>query len=450
MPKHRTTLASKSRTSIFFRIFVRLTFPLLILAMLVSLFLLTNQVQSLKLFYQLESNFIFNAVSQTLGRVFSDPESSTAKESALRSLLEKTALPVPVGALSVREIFSRKMLVQGERPWDAFDDLAAEKSLEEKKRSHKPFTAEILKEENLLAGYVPIESPQGNTLLVARVLYPIRFFEDALKKSSFLLIVLISLILLTGVLIGISLSRIVVRPIQKLHRAVREIQKGNLNCELHLKTGDELETLAEGINAMTESLIAMQAKAYDANPLTSLPGNASIVEEVRKRISSRQRFVFFHSDLDRFKIFNDCYGIAKGDQMLVRTAQCLRDALNRFAPDDFLGHQGGDDFILIVKAAHAREVAEEVIRRFDPEVLKPVYPTEDYANKYTLFVDRRRMQERGESEAPTARIPLVSISLAGVSNVKRDFADMQDILRVSIDVKKSVKKKIESCYEIAE
>ena len=84
------------------------------------------------------------------------------------------------------------------------------------------------------------------------------------------------------------------------------------------------------------------------NPLTGLPGNGPINDETERLLRSGARFVVAHVDLDDFKPFNDAYGYAHGDQVLLHVAQLLREA---GAPrSDFIGHLGGDDFVLLLRS----------------------------------------------------------------------------------------------------
>ncbi|TGU99086.1 GGDEF domain-containing protein, partial [Mesorhizobium sp. M00.F.Ca.ET.186.01.1.1] len=105
--------------------------------------------------------------------------------------------------------------------------------------------------------------------------------------------------------------------------------------------------------------------ASSANPLTGLPGNVQIERELNGRIKQREAQMVIYCDLDRFKWFNDRYGFEVGDQIIVRTANLLRDASRRFGTgNDFIGHIGGDDFILITAADHVDALVTYLIDSF--------------------------------------------------------------------------------------
>lgn len=99
------------------------------------------------------------------------------------------------------------------------------------------------------------------------------------------------------------------------------------------------------IHDLLEKITQVQVSyARDANPLTGLPGNRSIDREVRSRLQDGQDFFLCHLDLDHFKAFNDHFGYERGDEMIMLTAELLRDGK---AEVDYIGHIGGDDFVLI-------------------------------------------------------------------------------------------------------
>lgn len=107
-------------------------------------------------------------------------------------------------------------------------------------------------------------------------------------------------------------------------------------------------------------------KARVANPLTGLPGNIQIQKELNKRLSAGKPFSVIYADLDYFKWFNDCYGFQKGDEMIQITADILQYSCTVCGdPYDFVGHIGGDDFIVITNSLESKRLCEEIIRRFD-------------------------------------------------------------------------------------
>ncbi|WP_127582862.1 bifunctional diguanylate cyclase/phosphodiesterase [Paenibacillus koleovorans] len=128
---------------------------------------------------------------------------------------------------------------------------------------------------------------------------------------------------------------------------------------------------AASVRSILESITKAKLEyARIANPLTGLPGNVQIQKELAKRLAEQQPFSVIYADLDYFKWFNDRYGFHKGDQMIQFTADILQLACRVCGhPYDFVGHIGGDDFIVMTNAEEPMRVCEEMIRQFDSGVL---------------------------------------------------------------------------------
>ncbi|MBJ3774024.1 diguanylate cyclase, partial [Klebsiella pneumoniae] len=87
-------------------------------------------------------------------------------------------------------------------------------------------------------------------------------------------------------------------------------------------------------------------QARHANPLTLLPGNVPIQQCLGRLLQQQREAAVCYVDLDSFKPFNDLYGYAKGDEVLLCLAQCLNERVD--PARDFVGHIGGDDFMLVL------------------------------------------------------------------------------------------------------
>src|SRR5438067_9779791 len=124
----------------------------------------------------------------------------------------------------------------------------------------------------------------------------------------------------------------------------------------------DAEELLARVGAAVRRWSGMRA----ANPLSGLPGNPTITEEIDARLARGEDFALLYVDIDRFKEFNDHYGFTRGDRVIAMLAEILVD----IAGDDqrFVGHIGGDDFVLLQRAADAEAIAEEITRRFDDSI----------------------------------------------------------------------------------
>jgi diguanylate cyclase (GGDEF)-like protein len=115
-----------------------------------------------------------------------------------------------------------------------------------------------------------------------------------------------------------------------------------------------------------KNVLSWSQSQREANPLTGLPGNVSIERELTQRIEAGAPFAFIYTDIDNFKAFNDYYGYARGDDAIRSTAQILTTAVARCGNEnDFVGHVGGDDFVLMTTPDRADDIAKLVISLFE-------------------------------------------------------------------------------------
>ena len=123
---------------------------------------------------------------------------------------------------------------------------------------------------------------------------------------------------------------------------------------LGLGTGEQL------VRSVTETRIEA---ARHANPLTFLPGNIPISQHMERLLKKQVRFVACYADLNHFKPFNDYYGYWRGDEMIRLVARIAVEQCD--AQFDFLGHVGGDDFILLFQSADWRVRCERLVAEFN-------------------------------------------------------------------------------------
>ncbi len=175
----------------------------------------------------------------------------------------------------------------------------------------------------------------------------------------------------------------------------------------------------------------------EANPLTRLPGNVSIQRELERRIASGEAYAVCYLDLDRFKAFNDHYGFKRGDEVIQRTAEILLKAVNAHGtPGDFVGHIGGDDFIAMTAKDRADALCEVIIQAFDA-MAPQLYDAEDRARGHLLHTDRKGQQ---------VKVPLLSISIAVVTNEGGQVTHPGQIAKIGAELKAYAKQFDRSVY----
>lgn len=244
-------------------------------------------------------------------------------------------------------------------------------------------------------------------------------------------------VIIGNLFLGFMLVRTIVWPIRLLNKATKEISSGNLDLNVKINTRDEIQELGDTFNLMTIALKKMKERAENVNPLTKLPGNTIIREEVERRIKINEKFVAVHIDLDNFKAYNDHYGIAKGDDIIKFTCDVIENAVKlKGAPGDFVGHEGGDDFFMITSPARADAIAQEIIHQFDTRV-RGFYNKEDL--DIGFIVEKSR---RGE----LMKFPIMTISLAGVTNQLRAISSYGELTNIAVNIKSRVKQVQKSTF----
>ncbi len=104
--------------------------------------------------------------------------------------------------------------------------------------------------------------------------------------------------------------------------------------------------------------------ARESNPLTGLPGNWAIKREIEKRILYGKLFDIAYIDINNFKPYNDYYGFEKGDKVIITLGEILHN-ISKKNPLIFVGHVGGDDFIILTDVDEAKTICEELIEAFE-------------------------------------------------------------------------------------
>ena len=165
------------------------------------------------------------------------------------------------------------------------------------------------------------------------------------------------------------------------------------------------------------------------NPLSGLPGNAAIYEEITARLKLGERFACLYLDIDHFKSFNDRYGFTRGDTLIVALADAIFGAAGALVGDMFLGHVGGDDFIVLSRVEDAEALASDVVARFDARS-RQLHDAGDVAAGGYEAPDRRGLR---------GRWPLASVSV-GIAIATAEVTSAAALAQTAAEVKTVAKK----------
>lgn len=174
----------------------------------------------------------------------------------------------------------------------------------------------------------------------------------------------------------------------------------------------------------------------NVNPLSGLPGNRTITEELESRLARAEHFALLYVDIDRFKQFNDHYGFTRGDRVITTLAEILIDAAG--SEQRFVGHIGGDDFVILARADEAESLAEGITRGFDERV-RGLYDAEDRARGWIEARDRR---------GRLRRFPIATVSIGIVNVPPGRFKGATAAARAAAEVKEVAKRMPGSAWAV--
>lgn len=173
------------------------------------------------------------------------------------------------------------------------------------------------------------------------------------------------------------------------------------------------------------------------NPLTSLPGNTVILDKLQKLVKNAAPFAVIYADIDNFKSYNDTYGFLQGDVVLRDLGVILVNATRKWGNShDFVGHVGGDDFIICTTPDKIDGICQEVIDCFDTDMPK-LYSTEDRARGFVAGYSR---------EGTKVEHNLITISMSVVTNEHRSIENHWQIAELASEVKRLTKQMNHSIY----
>lgn len=227
--------------------------------------------------------------------------------------------------------------------------------------------------------------------------------------------------------------------IGKLQKATHRIAAGDFDHDPHIPAGDEIGALSQDFMRMAVRLKELEQLSLDASPLTRLPGNIAIERSINRRLRDKLSFAMCYLDLDNFKSYNDRYGYIKASEVLKKTGEVIHEAIKRLNdPDAFVGHIGGDDFVVIIDAKLAKAACQAIIADFDAMV--PAYYSEE---------DRTAGAIKGVDRYGVPRVfPLLSMSIAALTCQPGHYATAAEIATAAASVKDRVKESSGSNYII--
>ncbi len=235
---------------------------------------------------------------------------------------------------------------------------------------------------------------------------------------------------------GLKVSKILKEDFLTAHIPVivlidkKQIRKKML--EIEQGVDDYIANPPDPIDLEVRMELALRRTSHQlyANALTKLPGNKQIEKAIHSRMEEKKLFSVAYCDIDNFKSFNDKYGYMKGDSVIRHIAYIISTTVKRYGnPHDFVGHIGGDDFVVVTTPDKDRLIASESILAFNRAVHFH-YSKEDRERTYIVSKDRR---------GNVVNMPLMSISIAIANNKYFPIKNMVELMETITEIKSYLK-----------
>jgi diguanylate cyclase (GGDEF)-like protein len=257
------------------------------------------------------------------------------------------------------------------------------------------------------------------------------------ERALLIMIVLSATSFIFGLLFATLITNHLNAAIERLKEATNMIRSGDFDSMPEIKGADELADLAISFREMSSRLKELEVINLDANPLTKLPGNLAIEKELLTRLNETQSFSFCLVDLDNFKAYNDRYSYARGSDLIKWMSDMLTAIKKEYGtPEDFLGHIGGDDFVIICSPERIQKICTQIIEEFDKGIIAH-YDPEDAKKGFIISIDR--------NDKP-AIFGIMTVSLAVVNTDRTLVRDPMEISQKVAELKQYAKSFAKSIY----
>lgn len=184
------------------------------------------------------------------------------------------------------------------------------------------------------------------------------------------------------------------------------------------------------LRARVQTHLKRSEQYIQSSPLTNLPGNHAIHQIISARLESHEPIAVIYFDLSNFKSYNDRYSWLAGDEIIKRLGEIIVNSVIQSGDKDiFVGHIGGDDFVVVTRPEFAEKVGRDAVNAFD-QMIPQLYAPQDRANGYIESMDR---------QGDLRRVPLVSLGAAIVTNEHRTLEHPLQVAQIAAEVKRYLK-----------
>lgn len=173
-----------------------------------------------------------------------------------------------------------------------------------------------------------------------------------------------------------------------------------------------------------------RSQQYALSPLTKLPGGLQLEHAISDKLASSGVWSLLYLDLDNFKAYNDVYGFLAGNEMIVLVAHICQRAIYEFGnEDDFVGHVGGDDFLIMTTPDKSAVLGQKIVAFYE-EQSRDLYRVEDIERGTINCLDRRGL---------SCQFPLVALSVGIINNQGKHIHRRSDLSILAAEAKRAAK-----------
>ncbi len=220
------------------------------------------------------------------------------------------------------------------------------------------------------------------------------------------------------------------RPLEATERLA--LQRG---ADHYMTKPFEIETLVARIHAA----VSRTGSARDVSPLTGLPGNSSIERELEVRLQAEKPFALIHADIDNFKALNDHYGFKRGDEVIRFCSRALlRAAVDSGAADCFVGHVGGDDFVVLLGPSDIEDFCKTALTLYDDGIL-------DFYDPDDAIVGGIDVEDR---TGTMRHFPISTLSMGIATNAHRSLEGPGHASAIAAEMKHFAKRQTGSNFQV--
>lgn len=293
-------------------------------------------------------------------------------------------------------------------------------------------------EKRIIDLFIPVSISKNKQVVINTGLYFEEIdkrMEKLYRQSGILTIIVIAI----NILFALSTYNSIINPLKDVTYLINELSAGNYNLKIATHRNDEFGFITKKIKQMSTAIGFIHEQAKNANPLTGLPGNIALENNILKSIKTGNSFCVLYCDLDNFKAYNDAYGFSMGDEVILYTRDVLVKSITTSkSRNSFLGHEGGDDFVIVCDFYDWEKISSLVVKEFDKGIDR-FYNEKDKKQKKIISKDRL---------GNIKEFPFIGISIAVVTNHYRKIVSFGQIVQYAAEMKKVVKSIEGSSYRI--